>query len=178
MENVGTPGPGTYSATPRNPGPKYHMGLKTGYASSMTNLHNPGPGNYNINRQLGRISYSFGLKGPSCLVGTKGSPGPGAYQYRGSFISIPGSKIGTSQRDDDLRKAMRVGSPGPGHYRATQTIAHCPNKQDAPVYGFGTQNRDYIASVGKVLSPGPGAYNAKIVIGQDGPAKTMSARRP
>ena len=54
------------------------MGLKTGF-SSMTNLHNPGPGNYNINRNLGRISYSFGLKGPSTLVGTKGSPGPGAY---------------------------------------------------------------------------------------------------
>ena len=62
----------------------------------MANLHNPGPGNYNINRGLGRVSYSFGLKGPSTLTGTKGSPGPGAYNHRGSFIHIPGSKIGTS----------------------------------------------------------------------------------
>lgn len=54
------------------------MGLKT-TMNSMTNLHNPGPGNYNINRNLGKVSYSFGLKGPSTLVGTKNSPGPGAY---------------------------------------------------------------------------------------------------
>ena len=60
---------------------------------------------------------------------------------------------------------MRVGSPGPGAYRTNNTITHCAIKTDAPIYGFGTQDRDYIASVGKVLSPGPGAYNHKIVIG-------------
>ena len=80
------------------------MGLKTtGVSNSLTNLHNPGPGNYNINRNLGKISYSFGLKGPSILVGTKNAPGPGAYQYRGSFITIPGSKIGTATRDDEFK---------------------------------------------------------------------------
>lgn len=71
------------------------MGLKTGH-SSMSTLIVPGPGNYNINRNLGRVSYSFGLKGPSSLVGTKNSPGPGAYNMKTSFSNIPGSKIGTS----------------------------------------------------------------------------------
>jgi hypothetical protein len=45
---------------------------------------------------LGKISYTFGLKGPSALVGTKNAPGPGAYNMAGSFSNIPGSKIGTS----------------------------------------------------------------------------------
>jgi len=47
-------------------------------------LHNPGPGNYNINRNLGRVSYSFGLKTPVGF-GFKKTPGPGAYSLRGSF---------------------------------------------------------------------------------------------
>jgi hypothetical protein len=80
------------------------MGLKT-TNNSMSNLHNPGPGNYNISRDLRKISYSFGLKGPSTLVGTKGAPGPGAYSLRGTFINIPGSRIGTSRRDDDFVRA-------------------------------------------------------------------------
>ena len=113
------------------------MGLKTG-SISMTNLHNPGPGNYNINRNLGRVSYSFGLKGPSSLLGTKNCPGPGAYQAKSSFINIPGSKIGTSTRDDDFKKAERVGSPGPGAYRSLQMLSNCSIKQDAPKFGFGT----------------------------------------
>lgn len=144
----------------------------------MSSLHTPGPGNYNIGRDLGKVSYSFGLKGPSTLVGTRGSPGPGAYSLRTSFMNIPGSKIGTSTRDDDFNRAARVGSPGPGAYRATQTLVHCPIKLDAPVYGFGTQNRDKMHFAGQVLSPGPGAYNHKQIIGRDGPSKTMISRRP
>lgn len=35
-----------------------------------------------------------------------------------SFVNIPGSKIGTGLRDDDFKRAVRVGSPGPGAYRA------------------------------------------------------------
>ena len=34
---------------------------------STTNLHNPGPGNYNINRRLGDVAYSFGLKTPGAF---------------------------------------------------------------------------------------------------------------
>ncbi len=67
----------------------------------MANL-NPGPGNYNINRQLGQIGYGFGLKTPSTFDTIKYNPGPGAYSLRGSFVGIPGSKIGTSKRDDDF----------------------------------------------------------------------------
>jgi hypothetical protein len=101
-------------------------------------LLTPGPGNYNITRNLGKVSYSFGLKGPSTLIGCKGSPGPGAYHLAGSFTNIPGSKIGTGLRDDELRNTIRMGSPGPGSYRLHATISHHPVKLDAPVYGFGT----------------------------------------
>lgn len=142
--------------------------------SSMSSLKNPGPGSYNIDRHLGRVSYSFGLKGPSTLLGTKGSPGPGQYNARSTFINIPGSKIGRSQRSGDLRPK----SPGPGAYNGMTTLAHCATKQDAPRYGFGTGNREKIAAFGNVFSPGPGAYNHKEITGKDGPAKTMVARRP
>lgn len=102
----------------------------------------PGPGNYNINRQLGKIGYIFGLKTPSSFVSNRLNPGPGAYSLRGSFVNIPGSKIGTSKRDDDIQRAARAGSPGPGAYRHDFTISHSVLKLDAPKYGFGTSDRD------------------------------------
>jgi hypothetical protein len=81
-----------------NAAPKYHFGLKN--SQSMSQL-NPGPGQYNINRNLGHIAYVFGLK-PDLNNSHKIVPGPGAYQHAGSFQNIPGSKIGTSRRDDDF----------------------------------------------------------------------------
>jgi hypothetical protein len=75
------------------------MGLKT----TLSNSHlTPGPGNYNIDRKLGQIGYLFGLKTPSTFSTSRHNPGPGAYSLRGSFANIPGSKIGTSKRDDDF----------------------------------------------------------------------------
>lgn len=72
------------------------MGLKT-VSSSTTNLYNPGPGNYNINRQLGRVSYSFGLKTPH-MSGSIKTPGPGAYEHntKNYFNHVSMGKIGTS----------------------------------------------------------------------------------
>lgn len=67
----------------------------------MSNLV-PGPGNYNISRDLGRIGYVFGLKTPTSFATNRHNPGPGAYNLRGSFVNIPGSKIGTSKRDDEF----------------------------------------------------------------------------
>ena len=75
---------------------------------------------------------------PDLNSGNKIVPGPGAYQHFGSFSHIPGSKIGTSIRDNDYQKAKRVGSPGPGAYRHDNTIVHSALKTDAPVFGFGT----------------------------------------
>ena len=80
-------------------GPKYHMGLKPNL--STANL-NPGPGNYNIDRKLGQIGCYFGLKTSSQFSKSGKNPGPGAYSLRGSFANIPGSKIGTSKRDDEI----------------------------------------------------------------------------
>ena len=110
--------------------------------------------------------------------GTKKTPGPGAYHLRGSFQNIPGSKIGTSQRDDDFKKAARVGSPGPGTYRYDHTIAHSALKLDAPKYGFGTADKNKLNGVGENVSPGPGAYNHKLIVGVEGQKRSLSARRP
>jgi hypothetical protein len=118
------------------------------------------------------------LKTPSNMLGPKYTPGPGAYGHVGSFVSIPGSKIGTSTRDDEFKKAKRIGSPGPGAYRHDNTIAHSALKQDAPIFGFGTADRNKLACVGEIVSPGPGAYQHKLSVGVDGLKKTLSARRP
>ncbi len=112
------------------------------------------------------------------MVGDKRTPGPGAYSLRGSFQQIPGSKIGTSQRDDDIKRAQRAGSPGPGTYRYDTTISHSALKQDAPKFGFGTADRNKMMGVGRNMSPGPGAYNHKDVIGVEGQKRSLTARRP
>lgn len=130
------------------------MALKTHY-SSQQNL-NPGPGNYNIRRDLGRVSYSFGLKGPGMELGTKGSPGPGAYSVKTSFANIPGSRIGTGKRDDEFQRARRVGSPGPGAYTISRALHHSAVRLDAPRFGFGTQSRNKHSQSSSNLSPGPG----------------------
>ncbi len=98
----------------------------------------PGPGAYNINRALGRVSYSFGLKMTSSLVGVRGAPGPGAYSLRGTFMNIPGSKIGTATRDDDHKKAMKASFPGPAGYKIQSTMSRHAIVKSAPSYGFGT----------------------------------------
>lgn len=73
---------------------------------------------------------------------------------------------------------MKVGSPGPGTYRYDSTIAHSALKLDAPKFGFGTADRDKNISVGRVVSPGPGSYQHRHIIGNDGPKRSMTSRRP
>ncbi len=126
----------------------------------------PGPGTYNIHRGLGRTSYSFGLKTGSSLAGLKNAPGPGAYTLAGTFSSIPGSKIGTSTRDDDLKKAMKQSFPGPAGYNIRSTISKHAIVKSSPSYGFGTQTRSHSASHLNV--PGPGSYGHKEMIGCEG----------
>ena len=120
----------------------------------------------------------MGLKGKPVILGTKGAPGPGAYSMRSSLINIPGSKIGTSNRNDEIKNIMRVGSPGPSAYRISSTMSHYPVKQDAPNYRFGTSSRDKLATAGSVCSPGPGAYNYKNIIGSEGSKRSMLGTRP
>jgi hypothetical protein len=47
-------------------------------------------------------------------------------------------------------------------------------KKSAPRYRFGSEQRPEIAKTGKFASPAPGTYNAKDMIGNDGPSSTMS----
>jgi hypothetical protein len=117
-------------------------------------------------------AYSFGLKPP--LQNHMFVPGPGAYNSHGSFVRIPGSKIGTSTRGEDSRPQ----SPGPGAYKINTLLAHAATKNDAPHYKIGTETRGSHASLGKVVSPGPGAYNHRLSVGFDGQKRSLTSRRP
>ena len=80
------------------------------------------------------------------------NPGPGQYNDRYGNIKIknPSWKIGTSQRDDELKRIKREGVPGPGMYEFDDRT-----KMKAPEYAFGHEKRGKIR---KSETPGPGQY--------------------
>ena len=55
-------------------------------------------------------------KGNAGDLGNK-NPGPGQYENSNAiYRKNPSWKIGTSQRDDELKRVKREGVPGPGNY--------------------------------------------------------------
>ena len=60
-------------------------------------------------------------------------------------------RIGTSTRDDALKKSMRENFPGPGNYNSNSDA-----KGNAPSYKFGSQTRDKKYAT---ATPGPGQYH-------------------
>jgi hypothetical protein len=64
-----------------------------------------------------------------------------------------------------------TGNPGPGSYSAkTLNLT-----QSSPSFVFGSQSKS--TSIVK-LNPGPGTYTHKDLIGNEGPSKSMTAKRP
>ena len=112
----------------------------------------PGVGNYNIAKGLGN--------GPKYSMLGRGNPYnirniyPGPGQYNDTFditkTKNPSWKIGTSVRDDELKRIKREGLPGPGMYELYDIT-----KNKAPIYGFGTEKR---GERKKNDTPGPGQY--------------------
>lgn len=79
-------------------------------------------------------------------------PGPGQYNIdaQKNLHKSPSWRIGTSSRDDALKKALRENYPGPGNYKISSDL-----KLVSPSYKFGNESRDR-----KNLNstPGPGQY--------------------
>ena len=114
----------------------------------------PGPGRYNISKNIGEGVPQYSMRTKDKEVGNRFiTPGPGRYNNGelNNFKHYPSWKIGTSTRDDSLKKVVREGFPGPGTYQY-----YDKHLLSAPKYGFGTQKR-YKDKYND--NPGPGSYH-------------------
>ena len=155
--SVDNPGPGQYGpdnctnmVRPKTPAWKIGTGKRQDLHPGDKST--PGVGNYNISKGIGGgPKYSIVGKGNPLGVGNK-NPGPGQYDDMYGVVKTknPSWKIGTSQRDDDLKRVKREGVPGPGMYEY-----YDKTKVKAPNYRFGTEKRGFVQ---KSDTPGPGQY--------------------
>ena len=151
------PGPGQYGpdnctnkVRPKTPAWKIGTGLRPELNPGDKNT--PGVGNYNITKGIGNgPKYSMVGRGNTYGMNNQ-NPGPGQYNdtYIITKIKNPSWKIGTSQRDDELKRIKREGVPGPGMYEFDDRTRY-----KAPIYGFGHEKR---GSSRKIDTPGPGQY--------------------
>ena len=154
MEN---PGPGQYGpdncinkVRPKTPAWKIGTGLRP--ELNPGDKTTPGVGNYNITKGMGDgPKYSMVGKGNPYGI-SNNNPGPGQYNdtYGITKMKKPSWKIGTGQRDDELKRIKREGYPGPGMYEYDDKT-----KTKAPLYRFGHEKR---GENKKSDTPGPGQY--------------------
>ena len=113
----------------------------------------PEVGNYNISKNIGnggRPKYTMIGKGNAGDLGNK-NPGRGQYENTNDiYRKNPSWKIGTSLRDDELKRIKREGVPRPGNYEFDNRT-----KYNAPKYKFGSEKR---GDIQKSDTPGPGQY--------------------
>ena len=117
-------------------------------------IETPGPGNYELNSQIGEGKPQYSMRIKEKEKGDRYiTPGPGRYnnEEMNLYKHYPEWKIGTSKRDDELKRQIREGFPGPGNYHSGES--HLASK---PKYGFGTQKR-YKDKYND--NPGPGSYH-------------------
>ena len=155
--SINYPGPGQYGPdncinVVRPKTPAWKIGTEQRPELNQGDRSTPGVGNYNIAKGLGNgPKYSMlGRGNPNNIRNI--NPGPG--QYNDTFditkTKNPSWKIGTSVRDDGLKRIKREGLPGPGMYEFYDIT-----KNKAPIYGFGTEKR---GERKKNDTPGPGQY--------------------
>ena len=155
--SLDNPGPGQYGpdnctnvVRPKTPAWKIGTGKRQDLHQGDKST--PGVGNYNISKGIGGgPKYTIVGKGNPLGIGNK-NPGPGQYNDMYGVIKTknPSWKIGTSQRDDDLKRVKWEGVPGPGTYEY-----YDKTKVKSPNYRFGTEKR---GEVKKSDTPGPGQY--------------------
>lgn len=169
-----SPGPGNYEIKPKlGDAPKYTIRPKTGTNFNLRNKEFPGPGNYNPDVQK-KNDYKFSMRiRPNSATALMNNPGPGAYNLRkidSDLLKPNAPKFGSEQKHKDPAFTY-LKSPAPGTYnydRSNVTNA-------APKFSFGKENR---GTNSRVQSPGPGQYEAKPIMGKDGPKLSMSFYRP
>jgi hypothetical protein len=153
------PGPGQYNddITLKNiliKNPSWKIGTSKRKSLDPSDKSFPGVGNYSISGIIGSFSphYTMRIKGIMSNFNTD-SPGPGTYKNEkmGLYKHYPSWKIGTGKRDEDLRRTIKEGFPGPGKYgfKALQDFF-------SPKYKFGNRKR---FSGNNFETPGPGSYH-------------------
>lgn len=156
----GNPGVGTYnpnSATNkvRPKTPSWVIGTSKRPNLNPSDPSVPGVGNYNISKAIGSNGPKYSMVGKNTYGANwkNGNPGPGQYESgsQANLVKNPAWKIGTGQRDDQLRQTIRENVPGPGSYQYERN-----DKRTAPHYKFGSEKRGYVA---KSDTPGPGQYH-------------------
>ena len=154
--SLDNPGPGQYApdkytnnVRPKTPSWKIGTGKRPDL--NPGDKSTPGVGNYNISKNIGGgPKYTILGKGNTGDINNK-NPGPGQYENSNAiYRKNPSWKIGTSQRDDELKRVKREGVPGPGMYNFDDKT-----KINAPKYKFGSEKRGFVK---KSETPGPGQY--------------------
>lgn len=158
------PGPGTYNPDKvdyvKSKAPQWVMGSEPrGDMTSSAVINNPGPGNYEYKKTVGEgpkvlIFIQYSLTGKNFYNPDRlGGPGPGQYDNNkvGQIkVKEPSWRIGTSSREDIIKKVKRENLPGPGNYQIPSRAL------EGKKYMFGKQSRgeNY-----KSFVPGPGQYH-------------------
>ena len=153
------PGPGQYNddTTIKNilvKNPAWKIGKSRRKSLDPSDKSFPGVGNYTICGNIGSFSphYTMRIKGIMSNYETD-VPGPGTYKNEkmGLYKHYPSWKIGTGKRDEDLRRTIKNGFPGPGRYgfKSLQDFF-------SPKYKFGRRKR---FSENGFETPGPGSYH-------------------
>ena len=152
------PGPGQYNDGEKVKfvklqKPSWKIG--TGLRKPLNEISDsPGPAKYNLRGNIGEGAPQYSMRIKECDSKKRFiTPGPGRYNNDDmhNFKHYPSWKIGTSNRDDLLKRKIREGVPGPGAYQYNQKHLQSP-----PKYGFGTQKR-YKDKFND--NPGPGSYH-------------------
>lgn len=160
--SIDNPGPGQYGPDNctnqvRPKTPAWKIGTAKRPDLNPGDKLTPGVGNYNISKGIGggpKYTIVGKGKGPNSNAG---GPGPGQYDNSDAiYRKNPSWKIGSSQRDDDLKRIKREGVPGPGMYEYDDRT-----KIKAPKYRFGTEKRGNIQNND---TPGPGQYHIPCAI--------------
>ena len=153
------PGPGQYNDDKtikfiKIKNPSWKIGSSKRKSLNQSDKVVPGVGNYSISGVFGNYSPQYTMRIKGILSNNKKDvPGPGQYnnEKMDLYKHYPSWKIGTSQRDDGLKKTIKEGYPGPGKY-GFQTMKDFYT----PRYRFGHKKR---FSGNSKDTPGPGSYH-------------------
>lgn len=102
---------------------------------------------------------------------SKTLPGPGTYDFKGSFEGATGKGMSLVPRRPDSALSTAARSPGPGAYNVGA-------KKDGPSYGMGTSAARSGPTRESMGIPGPGNYEPRPMSGKQNIKIGTSLRSP